>query len=68
MKKNLHSLKNLTLEDIQNKVLELKKELIILNIKKVTNQNIKFHLIKKNKHQISQLLALKHNYHKHKQI
>lgn len=59
---NSNSIKDLTIEDIQNKIIELKKELILLNIKKVTKQNIKSHLIKKNKHQISQLLTLQHNY------
>lgn len=62
MKKNSYPIENLTIEKIQNKIIELKKELILLNIKKVTKQNIKSHLIKKNKYQISQLLTLQHNY------
>ena len=62
MIQNSDSMRDLTIEDIQKKIIELKKELILLNIKKVTRQNIKSHLIKKNKHQISQLLTLQHNH------
>nr|YP_009396039.1 ribosomal protein L29 [Dasya naccarioides]ARW65225.1 ribosomal protein L29 [Dasya naccarioides] len=48
----------LTNQEINNKIIKLKKELILLKIKQATKQNIKPHKIKKIKHQISQLLTL----------
>nr|QCI05908.1 ribosomal protein L29 [Dasysiphonia japonica] len=53
-------LTKLTNQEINNKIIELKKELILLKIKQITKQNIKSHQIKKIKHQIAQLLTLNH--------
>nr|YP_009398949.1 ribosomal protein L29 [Cliftonaea pectinata]ARW68155.1 ribosomal protein L29 [Cliftonaea pectinata] len=49
---------DLTLVNIQNEIIKLKKELVILNIKKKTKQQVKPNNIKKTKHFISQMLTL----------
>lgn len=48
----------LNLQQVQDQILEIKKELIKCQIKKNTKQDIKPHVIKKLKHQLSQLLTL----------
>lgn len=54
----MKKLETLDIETIQNKIIELKKELIVYQIKKATKQNIKTHIIKNIKHEISQMLTL----------
>ncbi len=49
---------NLNLSEIQEKIIQLKKEIILLKIKKITQQNIKPHLIKNKKHLLAQLLTI----------
>lgn len=56
--KNEQDFQSLNFTEIQAKILQLKKELILLKIKKTTKQKIKPHIIKKIKHQISQMLRL----------
>jgi len=56
--------KELQIGNIENKIIELKKELIFLKIKQKTQQKFTPHIIKKTKHQISQLLTLKTDYYK----
>ena len=58
--------KDLKIENIEEKISELKKELILLKIKQKTQQKFTPHIIKKTKNQISQLLTLQTNYY-HKQ-
>nr|QCI04498.1 ribosomal protein L29 [Antithamnion hubbsii] len=53
--KELHSL---NLSAIQDKIIELKKEIIFIKIKKITQQNIKPHLLKNKKHLLAQLLTI----------
>nr|QCI08964.1 ribosomal protein L29 [Wrangelia sp.] len=48
----------LNLQQIEDQILEIKKELIKYHIKKNTKQDIKPHIIKKLKHKLSQLLTL----------
>nr|QCI06054.1 ribosomal protein L29 [Delesseria sanguinea] len=61
-KESLKQLKLLKIEDIQNKIIELKKDIILLKIKQKTKQKIKTHLLKRTKHEISQLMTLEHLY------
>lgn len=49
-------------EEINNKILLLKKELLMLKIRQKTNQTIKPHIIKNIKQQIAQMLTLKTQY------
>ena len=59
MKKQLISeLQNLSIVEIQEKILELKKEIILMTIKQKTQQNIKPHIIKNKKHELAQILTL----------
>nr|YP_010198656.1 ribosomal protein L29 [Gracilaria pacifica]UAD87072.1 ribosomal protein L29 [Gracilaria pacifica] len=53
------NIKNLTHNEIQEKVIELKKEIFELKLKQATRQNIKPHLFKHKKHQLAQLLTIK---------
>jgi len=55
---SLKKYENLDSKEINLKIIELKKELVLINIKKNTKQNIKVHLIKKTKKHISHLLML----------
>nr|YP_010198042.1 ribosomal protein L29 [Gracilaria multipartita]UAD86458.1 ribosomal protein L29 [Gracilaria multipartita] len=52
-------IKHLTGSEIQKKIIELKKEIFELKLKQTTRQNIKPHLFKHKKHQLSQLLTIK---------
>nr|QCI06644.1 ribosomal protein L29 [Erythroglossum lusitanicum] len=53
---------NLTIEEINNKIITLKKELILLKIQKTTKQTIKPHLLKKIKNQVAKIMTLKTRY------
>lgn len=50
---------NLTLEEINNQIIKLKKELILLKIQKTTKQTIKPHLLKNIKDQIARMMTFK---------
>nr|YP_009510892.1 ribosomal protein L29 [Gracilaria gracilis]AXI96565.1 ribosomal protein L29 [Gracilaria gracilis] len=50
---------NLTHNEIQEKIIKLKKEIFELKLKQATRQNIKPHLFKHKKHQLAQLLTIK---------
>ncbi len=45
-------------KEIEKQIIELKKQLIFYKIKKATKQNIKPHVIKNTKYQISKLFTL----------
>lgn len=49
---------NLDNQELNNKIIELKKQLIFLKIKVATKQKIKFHTIKQTKRKIAQLFTL----------
>nr|YP_009392315.1 ribosomal protein L29 [Osmundaria fimbriata]ARW60877.1 ribosomal protein L29 [Osmundaria fimbriata] len=49
---------DITIKNLENEIVELKKKLVILRIEKITKQKIKTHLIKETKHKISQMLML----------
>lgn len=49
---------NFNSNNIENEIIELKKELILLKTKKKTKQTIKTHTIKEIKYKISQMLRL----------
>nr|QCI05065.1 ribosomal protein L29 [Callithamnion tetricum] len=53
--KNLHSL---NIKTIQDAIIKTKKEIIELNIKKATKQNIKSHILKLKQHELAQLLTI----------
>jgi len=55
IKKELH---DFNLSEIQEKIIDLKKEIIFMKIKKITQQNIKPHLLKNKKHLLAQLLTI----------
>nr|YP_010155992.1 ribosomal protein L29 [Cumathamnion serrulatum]QQY85400.1 ribosomal protein L29 [Cumathamnion serrulatum] len=61
-KNNFKQLKLLKIEEIQNKILELKKNIILIKIKQKTKQKAKPHVLKTTKHEISQLMTLEHLY------
>lgn len=61
-KENFKQLKVLKIENIQNRIIKLKKDIILLKIKQKTKQKIKSHLLKTTKHEISQLMTLEHLY------
>nr|AOM64673.1 ribosomal protein L29 [Riquetophycus sp.] len=54
----IQDIENLTLEEIEEKINCLKIEIINLNIKKATRQNIQPHIFKHKKHELSQLLTI----------
>lgn len=56
--------KQLEINDIEQKVIELKINLVLYKIKQKTQQKFTPHIIKQAKHKIAQLLTLKTNYYK----
>jgi len=50
---------NLNIDEINQKIANIRKEIILMQINKKTKQTIKKHEIKKNKHILAQLLTLK---------
>nr|QCI07265.1 ribosomal protein L29 [Hypnea pannosa] len=55
----ISNFQNLNIEEIDENILKLKKEILDLQIKKSTKQSIKNHYFKHKKHEIAQLLTLK---------
>uniref|UniRef100_A0AAU7YRI7 Large ribosomal subunit protein uL29c n=1 Tax=Gracilaria hainanensis TaxID=2871843 RepID=A0AAU7YRI7_9FLOR len=53
------NIKYLTPNEIQEKIIEIKKEIFELKLKQATRQNIKPHLFKHKKHQLAQLLTIR---------
>lgn len=53
-----NDLKNLNLEAISKEIVDLKKNLFNLRLKKATRQSFKSHLFKHQKRRIAQLLTL----------
>nr|YP_009399152.1 ribosomal protein L29 [Taenioma perpusillum]ARW68549.1 ribosomal protein L29 [Taenioma perpusillum] len=56
--KNLKEFKQLTKEEREERIIDLKKELIFINIKLKTKQNSSSHIVRKIKTQIAQLYTL----------
>nr|YP_009295940.1 ribosomal protein L29 [Schimmelmannia schousboei]AOM64875.1 ribosomal protein L29 [Schimmelmannia schousboei] len=52
------NIKNLELNKIQEKIIELKKEIFHLKLKQKTKQNILPHMFKHKKHELAQLLTI----------
>nr|QCI05371.1 ribosomal protein L29 [Compsothamnion thuyoides] len=57
----MNEIKNIDDNSIKNQINKLKKQLILIEIKKATRQDIKPHIIKQIKNKISQLLTLSKN-------
>nr|YP_009393765.1 ribosomal protein L29 [Caloglossa beccarii]ARW62327.1 ribosomal protein L29 [Caloglossa beccarii] len=70
LKKKIYfsEIKKLRLDDLKldNKIIDLKKQLFFLKIQIATKQKIKLHMIKQTKQQIAQLLTLKTFYNNNK--
>nr|YP_009509324.1 ribosomal protein L29 [Gracilaria vermiculophylla]AXI96974.1 ribosomal protein L29 [Gracilaria vermiculophylla]QXU75178.1 ribosomal protein L29 [Gracilaria vermiculophylla]WDZ68049.1 ribosomal protein L29 [Gracilaria vermiculophylla] len=54
----IQDIKELTQQEIKKKIIELKKEIFDLKLKRSTRQNIKPHLFKHKKHELAQLLTI----------
>nr|QCI05270.1 ribosomal protein L29 [Centroceras clavulatum] len=55
---NKDNWQNLTINDIQEKITNIRKEIIFIKIKQKTQQTIKPNNLKKKKHILAQLLTL----------
>nr|WCH56368.1 ribosomal protein L29 [Hypnea sp.] len=55
----INDFQNLTIKKIDEKIFDIKKEILNLEIQKSTKQSIKNHLFKNKKHTLAQLLTLK---------
>jgi len=55
---------HLKINNIEDTIIKLKKELILLKIKQKTQQKFKSHIIKKTKYEIAKLLTLKTDYYR----
>nr|YP_010986143.1 ribosomal protein L29 [Polyopes affinis]WOL37061.1 ribosomal protein L29 [Polyopes affinis] len=58
----IEELKELSHEDIEKRITELKKDLFDIRFKQATKQSIKPHIFKHKKHELAQLLMLENNY------
>lgn len=56
---NISSIQHLPKEEIQKKIVHLKKEILELKIRKSTRQTVENHVFKHKKHELAQLLTLK---------
>ena len=54
----IDDIKNLTYKDLEEQIIEVKREIFDLKIKKATRQDIKPHLFKHQKHKLAQLLTI----------
>nr|YP_009296349.1 ribosomal protein L29 [Sebdenia flabellata]AOM65284.1 ribosomal protein L29 [Sebdenia flabellata] len=54
----IKNIQNLSSEEINKKIINLKKEILHLKLKIATKQNIKPHIFKYKKHELAQLLML----------
>lgn len=57
-KSTIDTFRSLSLEEIEAKVIEVKKEIFSLKLQKATKQLEKSHLFKHNKHTLAQLLTV----------
>lgn len=58
--KKINEIKNMDLVTIQNEIINIKKELSDLRIKKGTRQSFKSHLVKLNRHRLNQLIFVEY--------
>nr|YP_010471074.1 ribosomal protein L29 [Synarthrophyton patena]UVF62903.1 ribosomal protein L29 [Synarthrophyton patena] len=58
----INEIRNLSKEEIEKKIHEVKKELFELKFKQATRQTIKTHLFKRYKRFLAQLLTIENNY------
>lgn len=58
----IHEIKNLSLQEIEEKIHAVKKEIFELKFKQATRQPIKTHLFRTYKRFLAQLLTIEHNY------
>nr|YP_009589137.1 50S ribosomal protein L29 [Corallina ferreyrae]YP_009660605.1 50S ribosomal protein L29 [Corallina chilensis]QBL75653.1 50S ribosomal protein L29 [Corallina ferreyrae]QCS25553.1 50S ribosomal protein L29 [Corallina chilensis] len=58
---NIKEIKNLSSVDINNKIIEIKREIFDLKFKQATRQSIKPHLFKAYKRMLAQLLTIRNN-------
>lgn len=56
----IDNIQNLNPDQLEDKIIQLKKDLFDLQIKKATKQSIKTHLFKHKKHELAQILTIKH--------
>nr|YP_009295633.1 ribosomal protein L29 [Mastocarpus papillatus]AOL58117.1 ribosomal protein L29 [Mastocarpus papillatus] len=54
----IKNIKHLTTQEIEEKIITLKKDILKLEIKKATRQTFKPHIFKHKKHELAQLLTL----------
>nr|QVY58039.1 50S ribosomal protein L29 [Betaphycus gelatinus] len=54
----IESIKNLNIKEIEKKIIEIKKEIFDLQIKKYTRQSLKNHIFKHKKHKLAQLMTI----------
>nr|QOS04570.1 50S ribosomal protein L29 [Sarcopeltis skottsbergii] len=54
----INSMQNLTTQKIEDRIIEIKKDLLQLKIKKATRQSFKSHIFKHKKHELAQLLTI----------
>nr|YP_010337581.1 ribosomal protein L29 [Dixoniella grisea]UNJ17166.1 ribosomal protein L29 [Dixoniella grisea] len=59
MNKHIKEFRNLSKEEIENKILSINKELLYLKIQKATRQTFKPHLFRDYRCQLAQLLTIK---------
>nr|QUE29786.1 ribosomal protein L29 [Erythrotrichia carnea] len=57
-KSTIETFRSLNIEEIEDKVIEIKKEIFSLRLQKATKQLEKSHLFKYNKHLLAQLLTV----------
>nr|QVY58248.1 50S ribosomal protein L29 [Eucheuma denticulatum] len=54
----IESIKNFNIEEIEQNIIQIKKEIFDLQIKKYTRQELKNHIFKHKKHKLAQLMTL----------
>nr|YP_010728706.1 ribosomal protein L29 [Phymatolithon calcareum]WEA76864.1 ribosomal protein L29 [Phymatolithon calcareum] len=60
--KQVNEIRNLSQSELDEKIIEIKKDIFELKFKQATRQPIKTHLFKTKKRLLSQLLTIEHNY------
>nr|YP_009296925.1 ribosomal protein L29 [Bangiopsis subsimplex]AOM66268.1 ribosomal protein L29 [Bangiopsis subsimplex]ARO90370.1 50S ribosomal protein L29 [Bangiopsis subsimplex] len=59
---DIKEVRNLSLAEIQNEIVLIKRQLFDLQFKKATKQNVKTHLFKHTRHRLAQLKFVQHEY------
>lgn len=54
----IKSIQDLTRQEIEKRIIEIKKDILELKIKKSTRQSFKPHMFKHKKHELAQLLTI----------